>query len=171
MRLPRLHRRAASNAMLALPFTLTIVVLLTLTGCVVSGPSGPGAVAADARYGLASCRASARRGCPELSGRTLYTGQGTALYFAPDGFLYSWAERDLQRRRWGVAPDGQSVSFTGGALADFAFPISELQGYQAFEGDAAQLQTRYQRGVRAMPFALTPRSARNFRTVLNRLYA
>ena len=171
MRRLRTQPQIVSSAMLALPFAMTIVVLLALTGCTFIAPASGPVASADARFGIASCRASARRACPELAGRTLYTGEGTALYFAPDGFLYSWADRDLVRRRWGVAPDGQSVSFTGGPLQDFAFPIASLQAYQAFEGDAAQLATRYGQGVRVMPFALTPRTASNFRTVLDRLYA
>ena len=172
MRIPRIVPLAANHAALAFPFITMIAIMLVLTGCVANiGPSGPQAVATDARFGVASCRASARRGCPDIAGRTLYTGQGTALYFSPDGFLYSWADSTLNRRRWGLSPDGGSVSFTGGDLPNFAFPIAELQSYQAFQGDAAQLQARYQRGIRQMPFALTPQSGSNFRGVLDRLYA
>ena len=171
MRIFRIAPQAAGNVVLAFPFATMIVVMLALTGCITSGGGPSAAVTGDARYGAASCRASARRGCPELAGRTLYTGEGTALYFSPDGFLYSWADSTLNRRRWGLSPDGGSVSFVGGGLPNFSFPVSELQGYQAFRGDAAQLQTRYQSGVRQMPFALTPRSGNNFRGVLDRLYA
>ena len=148
--------------------------LAFVAGCTAGGPDGGRTVrdaAGGTAYGLASCRASARRGCPELVGRTLYTGSGTALYFAPDGYLYSWADRTLSRRFWGLSPDGGSVSFTGGGLPSFAFPVGELQTYQAFEGDAAQLSRRYGSGVRTMPFALTARSGENFRGVLDRLYS
>lgn len=117
-----------------------LAAVLSLSACVSTSPVG---VDGTTLYGAASCRASARGACPELSGRTFYQRRNADLtYFAPDGTAYTLRGANVRQSRWSVSADGTRLVFLSGSSGfdRLGIPISAILGVrETYAGDPAGL--------------------------------
>lgn len=99
---------------------------------------------ADQPLGEASCRASARGECPELSGRTFYfPSAGMLIYYAPSGTTYQAETTEISRATWWVDEAGTSVSRRlpfAGTVGPTS--IATIAGAASAPGDPAMLSTK-----------------------------
>lgn len=114
-----------------------LAAALSLSACVSTSPVGADGTTL---YGAASCRASARGACPELSGRTFYERRNADLfYFAPDGTVYETRGTNVRTSRWGVSADGTRLTGSGGFGA-LGIPIAAMVSvHETYRGDPAGL--------------------------------
>ena len=122
---------------------IVVGLAVGIAGCTTNSPTGADRTALT---GIASCRASARGGCPELSGRTFYNREaGEVRYFAPDGAFYSLRGTQVRRVSWAVSADGRRLRFPGDVFGSgsVGIPIRALVAIgQSIPGDPVGLASR-----------------------------
>ena len=137
---------------------LSVIARLSLAGLALSS-----ACSASAQpLGEASCRASSRGGCPELSDRTFYfPSAGMLIYYAPSGISYQAETTDITRAKWWVDETGRSV-IRRLAFAGHLRPmsISSIASAPSAPGDPARLSSK-SRG-----FAIQAYDERSFQRIL-----
>ena len=115
---------------------------LVLAGCSTAIPVDGGVPL----LGAASCAASDRGACPDLSGRTLYNREGGEVrYFAPDGTVHALRGTRVQRAKWSVSANGRRLLLPGGVtgFGSVGIPIGAfLATARSIPGDPIGLASR-----------------------------
>ena len=132
-----------------------------LAGTAFAVLAGAGPVGAQP-LGEASCKASARGECPELSDRTFYfPSAGMLIYYAPSGTSYQAETTEITQARWWVDETGRQVRrrlpFAGTTRP---LPIASLTEAPSVPGDPAKLSSK------TGGFAIQPYDERTFETII-----
>ena len=112
--------------------------------------------------GEASCRASARGGCADLSNRTFYYRQtGALVYYAPSGTFYETGSTAIIKGKWQVDERGTSVRLAKSHVGPLPpRPIENYTGAPSVAGDPAKLSSK------RAGFYIVGNDERSFETIL-----